>query len=222
MGDKKHLLSDKWCYYVSMARRPRQVFAKERDAIRSGGGLIRMSDALRLGISRKALYAMRDAGVLEQLSRGLFRLRDLPPLESPDLVTVATRVPEGVICLVSALSFHELTTQVPHEVDVAIERGKKNPPRIDYPPVRVFKFSGAAFRQGIEVHKIDGVPVRIYSAEKTIADAFKFRNKLGMDVVLEALRLWRRRSRRDVESLLQHARHCRVERVVRPYLEALQ
>src|SRR6266478_9404103 len=221
-GDKKHLLSDKWCYYVSMARRPRQVFAKERDAIRSGGGLIRMSDALRLGISRKALYAMRDAGVLEQLSRGLFRLRDLPPLESPDLVTVATRVPEGVVCLVSALSFHELTTQVPHEVDIAIERGKKNSPRIDYPPVRVCKFSGAAFRQGIEVHKIDGIPIHIYSAEKTIADSFKFRNKLGMDVVLEALRLWRRRPRRDVESLLQHARHCRVERVVRPYLEALQ
>src|SRR5712692_2158820 len=94
--------------------------------------------------------------------------------------------------------------------------------RIDYPPVRVFKFSGAAFRQGIEVHKIDGVPVRVYSAEKTIADSFKFRNKLGMDVVLEALRLWRRRPRRNVESLLQHARHCRVERVVRPYLEALQ
>ena len=88
--------------------------------------------------------------------------------------------------------------------------------------VRVFKFSEAAFRQGIEVHKIDGLPIRIYSAEKTIADAFKFRNKLGMDVVLEALRLWRRRPRRDVENLLQHARHCRVERVVRPYLEALQ
>jgi predicted transcriptional regulator of viral defense system len=191
-----------------MARRPRQVFANQRDAIRSRGGMLRMSDALRLGISRKALYAMRDAGV--------------PPLGSPDLVTVATRVPEGVVCLVSALSFHELTTQVPHEVDVAIERGKKNRPRIDYPPVRVFKFSGAAFRQGIEVHKIDGVPVRIYSAEKTIADAFKFRNKLGMNVILEALRLWRGRSRRDVESLLQHARHCRVERVVRPYLEALQ
>jgi len=221
-GDKKHPLMYKWCYYVSMARRPRQVFANERNAIRSRGGMVRMSDALRLGINRKTFYAMRDAGVLERLSRGLFRLRGLPPLGSPDLVTMAKRVPEGVICLVSALSFHELTTQVPHEVDVAIERGKKNPPRIDYPPVRVFKFSGAAFRQGIEVHKIDDVPVHIYSAEKTIADSFKFRNKLGMDVVLEALRLWRRRPRRDVEKLLQHARHCRVERVVRPYLEALQ
>ena len=90
------------------ARRPRQVFAEERDAIRSRGGMVRMSDALRLGISRKTFYAMRDASVLEQLGSRLFRLRDLPPLGSPDLVTVATRVPQGVICLVSALSFHEL------------------------------------------------------------------------------------------------------------------
>src|SRR5437667_217035 len=121
----------------------------------SPGGMVRMSEALRLGISRKTFYAMRDAGVLEQLSRGLFRLRDLPPLGSPDLVTVATRVPEGVICLVSALSFHELTTQVPHEVDLAIERGKKNSPRIDYPPVRDFKFPGSAFPQDIEVPQTD-------------------------------------------------------------------
>src|SRR5438105_15491898 len=141
-----------------MARRLGQLFAKEQDAIRSRGGLVRMSHALRLGISRKTFYAMRDAGVLEQLSRGLFRLRDLPPLGSPDLVIVATRVPEGVICLVSALSFHELTTHVPHEVDVAIERGKKNPPRTDQSPVRVLQFSGDAFRHVIECHGIEGIP----------------------------------------------------------------
>src|SRR6266478_4130568 len=96
-GDKQNPLSDKWCYYVSMARRPRQVFAKERDAIRSRGGMVRMSDALRIGISRKTFYAMRDAGVLEQLSRGLFRLRDLPPLGNPDLVTVAKPHPRPVL-----------------------------------------------------------------------------------------------------------------------------
>src|SRR3979411_1945619 len=128
-----------------MARRPGKVFAKERDAILSRGGMVRMSDPLRRGINRKTSHAMRDARVLEQLSRGLFRLRDLPPLGSPDLVTVATRVPEGVICLVSALSFHDLTTQVPRDGDLASEREKKTPPRIDSPPVRVFKFSGAAF-----------------------------------------------------------------------------
>jgi predicted transcriptional regulator of viral defense system len=205
-----------------VARQAKKPFGKERGAIRKRGGIVRMSDALRLGINRKTFYAMRDAKVLEQLSRGLFRLRELPPLGSPDLVTVSTRVPQGVICLISALAFHELTTQVPHEVDLAIERGKKKPPRIDYPPIRVFQFSGAAFSQGIDVHTIDGAPVRVYSAEKTIADCFKFRNKLGMEVVLEALRLWRQRRRRSVESLLEYARYCRVERLLRPYLEALQ
>jgi predicted transcriptional regulator of viral defense system len=205
-----------------MPKHARTPFAKEQVVIRGQGGMVRMSDALRLGISRKSLYAMRDSGVLEPLSRGLFRLSGLPPLGSPDLVAVATRVPEGVICLISALAFHDLTTQVPHEVDIAIERGKKKPPRIDHPPTRVFKFSGAAFRAGVETRRIDGVTVRIYNADKTVADCFKFRNKLGMDVVLEALRRWRQRPRRNVESLFTYARVCRVERVMRPYLEALQ
>jgi predicted transcriptional regulator of viral defense system len=180
-----------------------------------------MSEALRLGLTRKTLYAMRNAAVLEQLSRGVYRLKELPPLGSPDLVTISTRIPNGVICLVSALAQHELTTQVPHQVYVAVERGSE-PPRVDYPPVRLFWFSGPAFHEGVEVKKLDGLPVRIYSPEKTIADCFKYRNKLGMDVVLEALRLWNERRGRKVEVLLQHARHCRVERVIRPYLEALQ
>jgi predicted transcriptional regulator of viral defense system len=179
-----------------------------------------MSEAIRLGMSRKTLYAMRDAGALEQVSRGLYRLRGLPALASPDLVTIAKRIPQGVVCLISALAYHELTTQVPHEVYVALVKGAEAP-RIDYPPVRLFWFSGAAFTEGIETRKVDGLSVRIYSAEKTIADCFKFRNKLGMDVVLEALKLWRDRRGRHVQALLAHARHCRVERVMRPYLEAL-
>jgi predicted transcriptional regulator of viral defense system len=179
-----------------------------------------MSEAIRLGITRRKLYAMRDAGVLELLSRGLYRLRDLPPLGSPDLVTIAKRIPQGVVCLISALAYHDLTTQVPHEVYVALAKGAE-PPRIDHPPVRLFWFSGAAFTEGIETRKVDGVPVRIYGPEKTIADCFKFRNKLGMDVVLEALKLWRERRGRHLQALLTHARHCRVERVMRPYLEAL-
>ncbi len=181
-----------------------------------------MSAAIRLGISRKALYTMRDLGLLEPLSRGLFRLRDMPPPGNPDLMVVATRAPEGVICLISALAFHELTTQVPHEVHLAVERGKKKSPRIDQPPVRVYKFSGPAFREGIEVHRIDGIPVRIYGAEKTIADCFKYRHKLGMDVALEALRRWHERRGRNVEALLKYARACRVERIIQPYIEALQ
>jgi predicted transcriptional regulator of viral defense system len=201
--------------------RAKDRFQKEKELFRSRGGVLRMSEALRLGITRKTLYTMRDDRLLEQLSRGVYRLKGLPPLGNPDLVMVATRIPRGVVCLVSALAYHELTTQIPHEVYVAVERGSERP-GLDYPPVRLFWFSDAAFREGIEVHKLDKVSVRIYSREKTIADCFKFRHKLGMDVVLEALRLWSERPGRNVEVLLAHARQCRVERVMRPYLEAIQ
>jgi predicted transcriptional regulator of viral defense system len=158
--------------------------------------------------------------VLEQVDRGLYRLAELPTLAEPDLVTVALKVPRGVICLTSALAFHELTTQVPHEVHVALERGSEAP-RLIHPPLRVFWLSGPSFREGIEEHQIDGVPVRIYGPEKTVADCFKYRNKLGLDVAIEALRAWRDRPRPRPDVLLHYARIDRVERVIRPYLEAL-
>ena len=180
-----------------------------------------MSLALRLGINRTALYAMRDAGVLKPVTRGLYRLASLDPLSHPDLVTVATRIPQGVLCLISALSFHDLTTQVPHVIDVALERGTRKP-RLDYPPTRFFWFSGPAFHEGIEAHMLDDVPVRIYDPEKTLADCFRYRNQIGMDVVLEALRLWRERRRKKLDILLKYARMRHVESTMRPYLEAIQ
>jgi predicted transcriptional regulator of viral defense system len=179
-----------------------------------------MAEALKLGINRRALYAMRDSGVLESVSRGVYRLASLGPLAYPDLVTVATRVPHGVLCLISALSFHELTTQVPHTIDVALERGKTRP-RLDYPPTRYFWFSGHAFHDGIETHELDGVPVRIYDPEKTLVDCFRYRNQLGMDVVLEAMRLWRERRRGKRDVLLKYARMRHVVHALRPYLEAM-
>jgi predicted transcriptional regulator of viral defense system len=179
-----------------------------------------MSDALRYGISRRTLYAMRDAKIIEPLARGLFRLASLEPLGYPDLVTVAGRVPQGVICLISALSFHELTTQVPHVIDVALARGTRKP-RLDYPPARFFWFSGPAFLEGIETHHLDGAPVRIYDPEKTLTDCFRYRHQIGMDVVLEALRLWRERHRRKLDVLLRYARMRHVERAMRPYLETM-
>ncbi len=153
------------------------------------------------------------------MARGLYRLKELPPLGSPDLVAVALKVPKGVICLLSALAIHELTTQVPHEVHLALKRGSE-PPRLGFPPLRLFWFSGAAFSEGVEVHSIDGVPVHAYSPEKTIADCFKYRNKLGLDVAVEALRLYRQRKPVRPDELVRLARVCRVERVMRPYLEA--
>ena len=187
---------------------------------RQRGGSLRTAEALRLGIHPRVLYAMRDSGVLEQLGRGLYRLADLPPLSNPDLTTVALKVPQAVICLVSALAFHELTTQVPHAVDVALHNRAERP-RLDYPPLRVFWFSGPAWSEGVETHPIDRVPVRIYGPEKSVADVFKYRRKIGLDVALEALGLYRQCAGLDVGRLLHYARICRVESVIRPYLEAL-
>lgn len=184
------------------------------------GGMLRTKEAICAGIHPRTLYAMRDDGVIEKLSRGLYRLADLPPLGNPDLVSVARRVPGGVICLISALAFHKLTTQVPHEIYLAVSRDSE-PPRIDYPPVRVFRFSDKVFAQGIQTPKVDGVSLRIYSPEKTLADCFKYRNKLGLDVALEALRLYLGTRGRNVDLLMGFAQMCRVGKVVQSYLEAL-
>ena len=191
-----------------------------RALLRKHKGVLRMSQALREGVGRSTLYAMRDTGELERLGRGLYRLKSMPPLSHPDFVTVAAKIPRGVICLVSALAHHDLTTQVPHEVQIALERGSARP-RLQYPPLRIFWFSAAAYRAGIEKVELDGVAVQIYSPEKTVVDCFKYRNKLGMDVVLEAIRLWRDKRAGHAKALIDHARTCRVEAVVRPYLEAV-
>jgi predicted transcriptional regulator of viral defense system len=194
-------------------------FSKAAVVFRRHGGVLRTMQAIRLGVHPKTLYGMRDAGLLEQVSRGVFRLAELPALGNPDLVTVSLRVPSGVICLISALAFHEITTQIPHEVYLALARGSE-PPRLDYPPLRLFWFGGRAYREGIEEHEVDGVPVRIYSGAKTVADCFKYRNKLGLDTALEALKLYLRQEQATVEELMTFARVCRVEKVMRPYVEA--
>ncbi|MBI5576491.1 MAG: type IV toxin-antitoxin system AbiEi family antitoxin domain-containing protein [Deltaproteobacteria bacterium] len=193
---------------------------KARGIFRSHQGVLRTADAIRLGVHRRTLYAMRDSGLLEQISRGLYRLADLPPLGNPDLVTVALKIPHGVICLISALAFHDLTTQVPHEVYVAIRQGSE-PPRLSFPPIRIFWFSGNAFSEGAEIHKIGEIPLHIYSPEKTVADCFKHRYKIGIEVALEALKAYRRRKSFNVDKLIRCARICRVEKVMRPYLEAI-
>jgi predicted transcriptional regulator of viral defense system len=162
---------------------------------------------------------MRDAGALERLATGLYRLSDLPPLSEPDLATVAKRIPQGVICLISALAYHELTTQVPHLVHLALPRNARRPV-LAFPPVQVYRFSRTAFEAGIETHVIDSVPIRVYCPEKTLADCFKYRNKIGLDVAIEALRAYRSRRGARLQAVLEFARTCRVEKIARPYLEA--
>ena len=187
---------------------------------RQHGGTLRTSEALELGIHPRTLYNMRDSGLLVRLSRGLYRLADLPPLSNPDLVTVSLKIPQAVICLVSALAFHELTTQIPHTVDIAVHNRAERP-RLNHPPLRIFWFSGPAWSEGVETYTIDETPVHIYGPAKSVADAFKYRRKIGLDVALEALKLYRQRRDLSVDKLLHYARICRVERVMRPYLEAV-
>jgi predicted transcriptional regulator of viral defense system len=196
------------------------TYKTQAAVFRKEGGVLRTTEAIRAGIAPRTLYSMRDEGIVESLSRGVYRLAAMTPLSNPDLVSVALRVPHGVICLISALAFHELTTQIPHEVYVAIDRFTR-PPRVDYPPVRIFKFSGAAFTEGVETHGIDGFQVKIYNPEKTVADCFKFRNKIGNDTVVEALKFYCKRRRKDISALMRYAGICRVEKTISPYLEAL-
>jgi predicted transcriptional regulator of viral defense system len=186
---------------------------------RKHGGTLRTREALAAGIHPRTLYAMRDAGLLMLLARGLYRLADMPPLSNPDLATVGKCVPQGVLCLISALAFHELTTQIPHVVHLALPRNSRTP-RLNYPPIQVYRFSKEAFKAGIEVHTIESIDVRAYSAEKTLADCFKYRNKVGLEVTLDALGTYRRRRGAKLQCILEHARICRVESVIRPYLEA--
>lgn len=193
---------------------------KAIDIIRANGGMVKTSHALAAGVSARTLYSLRDRGMIEEVSRGLYRLTELPPIMNPDLVIVGARVPRGVICLISALSFHEITTQIPHAVHIAVEKGMETP-RISQPPVSVHWFSPQTFDAGIEQHSIDGINVRIYSPEKTIADCFKFRNKLGMDVILEALTLYKERKTFKVDDLIKYSKLCRVEKIIIPYLESI-
>ncbi len=186
--------------------------------IRQHGGVIRTGKAIQAGIHPRTLYQMRDNDLLEQLSRGVYRLTGQNAVSDPDLIIVSTRIPKAVICLVSALSFHEMTTQIPHSISIALARGSITP-RIDYPPISIRRFSKEALLAGVNVHHIDNVPIRVYSPEKTLADCFKFRNKIGMDVVLEALKLYRLRKEFKGREILKYAKICRVENIMRPYLE---
>ena len=193
---------------------------KSLAVFRKFGGIVKTSDAINAGIHPRTFYNMLQEGIIEKLSRGLYRLVELPSLGSPDLVSVSKRVPNGVICLISALAFHEITNQIPHEVYLAVSRNSQIP-RIDYPPVRIFRFSSSTYTEGIELQKVDGMPLRMYGPAKTVADCFKYRNKIGLDVAVEALKRYRETKLFSVDEMMYFAQVCRVARVMRPYLEAV-
>lgn len=180
----------------------------------------RFRQALECGVHRKSLALLVESGQVEKLGRGVYRKAGAGGDGRDDLVVVAQRVPEAVLFLESALYFHELGTRLPHQVMIAVPR-KAWLPRIKQPPVRAFRVSGDAFSEGIELHDAHGVTLRVYGKAKTVADCFKYRNKLGLDVALEALRALVREPGFVADELLRHCRICRVEKVVTPYLEAL-
>jgi predicted transcriptional regulator of viral defense system len=192
---------------------------KAVELFRQNGGQLRMSQALEGGTSRSVLYSMRDKGIIVQVSRGVYRLAELPEHREPDLCIVSLRYPKAVICLISALSFHDLTTQIPHEVFIALPRGSRAP-TITVPPVRHFFLSGQTYQSGIEDHELDGVSVRVYDREKTLADCFRFRNKVGMDVFLEALKLYKDMGNTKPALIMDYARICGIEKAMIPYLKA--
>ena len=200
---------------------PGTGFARARHVFNEHGGMLRTSKAIRLGIHPRTLYALRDAGEIEPVGRGLYRLSSAPPLSSPDLTAIAIRIPRAVVCLISALAHHRLTTQIPHAVDIALP-SHANIPKVDGVPLRVFWYPEPSFRAGVQVVAIDDVSVRIYSPEKTIADCFKYRNKIGLDLAIEALRAYRERAPKpNRAALIKFAQINRVQKVMRPYLEAL-
>lgn len=192
---------------------------KSVEAFRQKGGTLRAAQALNLGIHPRDLYKLRDDGRIVQLSRGVYRLAEMDELNQSDLAAVAARVPDGVICLISALSFHEITTQIPHEVYLAIPRRKQSP-RIDFPPVRAFHFSDETISAGVEIHDLGGIEAKVFSKEKTVADCFKFRNRIGLDVALEGLKMCLK-GNGSRPKILEYARVCRVEKIIAPYLEAI-
>lgn len=182
--------------------------------------LIRPRDVEELGIARAYLTSLNRRGLLERPARGVYALPDRPVSGHHSLALAAMLVPRGVVCLLSALRFHGLTTQDPHEVWMAIDF-KARKPSVDSPALRVVRFSGRSLSEGVQTHRIEGIPVRVYSPAKTVADCFKYRNKIGIDVAIEALRDALRKRKATIDDIHRFAKVCRVANVIRPYLESV-
>ncbi len=193
----------------------RQVLELVREA-----GVVRSRDLRERGIHQEYLRRLENRGLLVRSGRGIYTFSDSDLTENQSLAEACMRVPRGIVCLLSALRFHELTTQAPFEVWLAID-SKARTPKEDIAPLRIVYMSSMALSAGIEEYQVEGVPVRVYNPAKTVADCFKYRNKIGLDVALEALReCWRER-RSTMDELWHYAKICRVNNVMRPYLESL-
>ncbi|MBX7066368.1 MAG: type IV toxin-antitoxin system AbiEi family antitoxin domain-containing protein [Parachlamydiales bacterium] len=183
-------------------------------------GLLRTSEAIRLGIHPRTLYQMRDQKIIEQLAKGIYRLAEVPDFSEPDLVLVSKKIPQAVICLVSALAYYEMTTQIPHFVYIAIPTNARKS-SLEYPPLRIFRYSENSYISGISIVKIGGYPLKIYDLEKTLADCVKFRKKIGMDIVLESLKKYAQSKNMKIDKLFEYAKLNRVEKILQPIMETI-
>ena len=183
-------------------------------------GIVRPRDIEAIGLPREYLLRLHRQGKVVRSGRGLYSLPDAAVTERHSYAEVARRVPGSVFCLLSALAFHEITTQSPASVWIALPLGARRP-AISTPSLRVVRLSGASLTEGIENHKVEGVAIRVYSVAKTVADCFKFRNKVGLDVAIEALKDALREKKATVNEIYRYAKGCRVSNVIRPYMEAL-
>ena len=182
--------------------------------------ILRPRDLDALGIDRRWMSRLYERGLLIRVGRGIYTLPDAIPTSNRSMAEAAKRIPSGVICLLSALQYHELTTQVPHQVWIAMD-SKARTPRANDLPVKVVWFSGESFSFGIDTIEVEGVEVRIYNPAKTVADCFKFRNKIGLDVAVEALKECLRERKATIDQLWTYAKICRVSNVIKPYMESL-
>ena len=183
-------------------------------------GLVRPCDVEAIGIPRKYLSRLVQRGLIERVGRGQYMAADAEWTQHHTLAQAAARVPRGVLCLLTALRFHELTTELPREVWMAVDP-RAGQPHDSQLALKIVRFSGAALTAGVEVHVLEGVPVRVYSPAKTVVDCFKFRHKIGVDVAIEALRDCRRTQACTDDELWEYGKICRMNRVMQPYLEAV-
>lgn len=191
-----------------------------KEFFRSNGGVVRRGELLPALMTARMLQKYMERGIIQRWGRGLYRLSDENLHDVPEMLMVARKYPAAVICLVSALSFHDMTTQIPHSVDIAIPY-QGNAPRSSYPLVRTFRFRDAIYEAGIETHGMQGVPLKVYNKEKTLVDVFRFRNRVGMDVFLEALKMYANNHPVNLPLIHEYAALRGVTRTIMPYLETL-
>lgn len=191
-----------------------------KDFFRSKGGVVRRGELLPALMTTRMLQKYVERGIIQRWGRGIYRLSDERLHESPEMLIVAKKYPMAVICLVSALSFHDLTTQIPHVIDIAIPY-QGNPPKSAYPLVRAFRFRNAIYEAGIETHDMEGAPLKVYNKEKTLVDVFFFRNRIGMDVFLESLKMYASNHSVNLPLIHEYAALRGVTKTIMPYLETL-